>query len=121
MVFFHMVKSSKIIFIIFLSTNNCTFTLIHIYFCSCEVGTKVVTRVVYALIYIITMLILIFAPREDAFINASLTDNVYDHSIIPRIAISLVLMIFAIVAGVFGVQQLAETKTVSTKHYYLNN
>ena len=61
-----------------------------------------------------------FAPRQDAFNNVAFTENVYDHSIIPRIAISLVILIFAIAASVFGFSHLTDSKQLSSTEQEFN-
>jgi hypothetical protein len=86
----------------------------------CEPGPKVAVRAIYCLIYLIITLILFYSPRQEMFESSGFEPEVYDHSIIPRIAISLITCIFAILAGVFLVGHHLEPKELSTEDHEYN-
>lgn len=80
----------------------------------CEPGPKIAIRAVYCLLFLIIFLILWYAPQEEPYISSGFEPKVYDHSIIPRIAISLIITIFAILSGVFLLGHNLEPKQLST-------
>lgn len=86
---------------------------IFIFSAPCSKTEKIVWRGATFLIFVIIILILIFAERESQYYYASYSPRIYDHSIIPRIAIGLVLCVFGIVSIVFLIEHFGESREVS--------
>ena len=78
----------------------------------CAKTEKIIWRGATFLIFVIIVLVLIFAERESQFYYASYSPRIYDYSIIPRIAIGLVLCIFGIVSVVFFIDHMGESREV---------
>jgi len=78
----------------------------------CSTTEKIIWRGVSTLIFVIILLILIFSERETQA-NIGSQRKVYDYAVIPRIAIALVLCVFAIVSVIQLVEHAGESREVS--------
>lgn len=85
---------------------------IFVFSAPCTKTEKIVWRGSTFVVFVIIILILIFAERESQFYYASYSPRIYDYSIIPRIAIGLVLCVFGIVSVVFLADHFGETREV---------
>jgi len=86
---------------------------------SCAAEIKVAWRASSIALFLFTAGILLYAPRTNREENNSFEEDQYDYSIIPRVAISLVMMIFGIVScGMLG-SMAAEKRIVRCYIYSL--
>lgn len=65
----------------------------------CSVRPKVFCRGLWSLILGVVILLLVYAPRENAFETDEDQIKVYDQSVIPRIAVVSVLLVFTVFAA----------------------
>jgi len=80
----------------------------------CSKTEKILWRGITFIIFGIIVLILIFAEKESVYYYSNYSPNVYDNSIIPRIAIGCVSILFGIIAGVFIIEHTGESRELST-------
>ncbi|KAJ1442605.1 hypothetical protein B484DRAFT_414754 [Ochromonadaceae sp. CCMP2298] len=86
---------------------------------SCASQAKVTWRTTSILIFGIVAAILITAPRKAKYETNEYEDEHYDYSIIPRIAVSLVTILFGLLSTCMLCATMAEKKTLSTvEHEY---
>ena len=74
---------------------------------------KILIRGISTLIFGIIMLILIFAERESRFYYAGYERQIYDSSVIPRIAIACAMMLFSIISAIFCITTSGQSKEIS--------
>ena len=60
------------------------------------------------------MLILVFSERESRFYYAGFEQQIYDDSVIPRISICCVMMLFTLVSAVLLFEESGTSKETST-------
>jgi len=80
----------------------------------CSKTEKILWRGITFACFGVIILILIFAERESVYYYANYSPEVYDYSIIPRIAIGCVSILFGIIAGVYIVEHTGESRELST-------
>jgi len=80
----------------------------------CTGSDKLLARGISTLVFIIIMLILFFAPHSSRYANANLEPHQYDYSVIPRIAITTMMILFTIFAGVQLVENSGDGRESST-------
>lgn len=96
-------------------------TIVFVWFFSysCEAPVKVAWRATSVGIFLLTAVVLWYAPRTSRFVENIFEEDHFDHTIIPRILVSLLTILFGIVAGVFLAGHFAEPKNLSTvEHEY---
>lgn len=86
----------------------------------CDAAPKIIWRSFSTLLFGITMLILIFAERESRFYYTNYETVVYDDSVIPRISIACVLMVFALLSLRSIIIVSGESKEESTNELDFN-
>lgn len=79
---------------------------------TCEVRPKVTSRGIALVVFLIVVLILIFAEREPKFEYKDYEEKIYDESIIPRVVISLIMMLFSAISAGLCFAHHSEPRTV---------
>jgi len=100
------------VFLIFLFT-----ILLIIIFAATAYATKtekILWRGISTTVFGITMTILVFAERESRYYYSGYEKQIYDHSVIPRIVVACLLMLFTLVSGVLLFDESGITKETST-------
>lgn len=80
----------------------------------CSKTEKILWRGISFAVVGIIILILIFAERESVYYYSDYTANNYDNSVIPRIAIGCVSILFGIIAAVMITEHTGESREMST-------
>jgi len=75
---------------------------------------KILWRGISTTVFGITITVLVFAERESRYYYSGFEKQIYDHSVIPRIVIACVLMLFTLVSGVLLFDESGITKETST-------
>ena len=75
---------------------------------------KILWRGISTTVFGIIMTILIFAERESRYYYSGYEKQIYDHSVIPRVVIACILMLFALISGVLLFDESGITKESST-------
>lgn len=82
---------------------------------ACFAGPKVILRITFFLFFVIASSILLFAKKQDKFVDST-TIAIYDSSIIPRVAVCIMMAIF----GIYSVILLFGITTEPKKVNYMN-
>lgn len=80
----------------------------------CSKTEKILWRGISFAVVGIIILILIFAERESVYYYSDYSANNYDNSVIPRIAIGCVSILFGIIAAVMITEHSGESREMST-------
>lgn len=80
----------------------------------CRPHDKIAWRMWSVIIFTTIMLILIFAERETKYYYGGYSRQIYDYSIVPRIAIASVLMWFTFHGIKWVIIEMAESRELST-------
>jgi uncharacterized protein involved in response to NO len=79
-----------------------------------SITAKILWRGGSTVTFMTIMLILVFSERESRFYYAGFEQQIYDDSVIPRISICCVMMLFTLVSAVLLFEESGTSKETST-------